>query len=445
MGGRVVKELLQKIKRKIVAFGRRILNRRTTSSMQQLEQLVKKHSESIQWFSDTLAAKSYLIDCNTDELRKQRAEFKKIQIQFKEAVEKTHSDEMRIFQIVPTLNAGDAIGNYTLYIRDTLADMGISADIYCYENLSGLPDIKTVDELPVTTEKDMIFLHMAAENDFVEVMEAYRAKKILFYHNITPSHFFHGFDEFAEGVTKRGRIQLDYLKRKVDACIADSEYNKSELRELGYGVPIYVVPIPFEKEDYSNIESVKVKEKLSDGKKNILFVGRIAPNKKMEDLIESYQMYYDNYDKNVRLILLGNYNASDKYYQYLQTKLRPEDDIVFTGKIKTEEWITYYKYADLFLCLSEHEGFCVPLIEAMSYQIPIIAYDSSAVGETLGDAGILLKSKNPEEVARTIHQIFNDKECVDEIRKKQQQRIHAFDSKLVAQKLNNVVTRIGEE
>lgn len=458
-----MKELIRKIVRKVVLFGvRDILHEMdelSENNYQKLEQvlteqanrlseqanLISEHSNSIQYFAETLAEKSFLIGCNASEIKRQVVEIKKIQIQLKEATNKEEICESRIFQIVPVFKSGDAIGNYALFIKSVMDNYGLPSEIYCYENLSDLKEIKNIEEFPVTNSKDAILLHMAAENEFAEIMEAYSAKKVLFYHNITPSHFFDGFDDFAEQSTKRGRIQVDTLKQTVDACITVSEYNKAELQDMGYNVPIHVVPIPFKKEDYTGIESEQVKAMLTDGKKNILFVGRIAPNKKMEDLIESYQTYYDGYDKNVRLILLGNYNTNDKYYNYLKEKIRPGDDIIFTGHIKNEEWITYYKYADLFLCLSEHEGFCVPLVEAMSYQIPIVAYDSSAVGETLGQAGILLKGKNPNVVAKAIHQIFNDKEYVDEIRNKQQERMHTFDSKLVAENLKNIVKKIVED
>lgn len=444
-----MKKLVRKIVKKVVLFGiRDTLNEidgLSKENYQKLELVLEEQAKSIQYFAETLAEKSFLIGCNSNELKRQINEIKKIQIQLREMVNKVETSENHIYQIVPVFKSGDAIGNYALFIKHVMDNYGIPSEIYCYENLSGLKDIKNIEEFPVTSSKDAILLHMAAENEFAEIMEAYSAKKVLFYHNITPSHFFDGFDDFAEQSTKKGRVQVETLRQKVDFCVTDSEYNKSELRDMGYNVPIYVVPIPFEKADYASIESEQVKAMLADGKKNLLFVGRIAPNKKMEDLIETYQRYYDEYDKDVRLILLGNYNANDKYYSYLKEKIRPKDDIIFTGHIKTEEWITYYKYADLFLCLSEHEGFCVPLVEAMSYQIPIIAYDSSAVGETLGQAGILLKDKNSNAVARAIYQIFNDKECVDEIRKKQQERIHTFDSKLVAEQLKNIVKKIVED
>lgn len=451
-----MKEFLRKVIRKVVLFGiggalnemdERCKKNYCKQELMLKEQadLLSEHANSIQYFAETLAEKSFLIGCNSDEIKRQVVEIKKIQIQLKEVLCKEETSESHIYQVVPVFKSGDAIGNYALFIKRILDDYDILNEIYCYENLSDLQVIKNIKDFPITSSKDAILLHMAAENEFADIMDAHSAKKVLFYHNITPSYFFEGFDDFAEQSTKRGRIQVDTLKQTVDACITDSEYNKTELQDMGYNVPIHVVPIPFKKEDYTGIESEQVKAMLTDGKKNILFVGRIAPNKKMEDLIESYQTYCDGYDKNVRLILLGNYNTNDKYYNYLKEKIRPGDDIIFTGHIKSEEWITYYKYADLFLCLSEHEGFCVPLVEAMSYQIPIVAYDSSAVGETLGQAGILLKSKNPNVVAKAIHQIFNDKEYVDEIRSKQQERMHTFDSKLVAENLRNIVEKIVED
>lgn len=451
-----MKEFIRKVVRKVVMFGVGANLTKTDESIKEIAQkheliqkqharLLNEHANSIQYFADTLADKSFLIGCNSDEIRKQIIEIKKIQVQLKELEYQSKESEGCVYQVVPVFKSGDAIGNFALFIKRILDGYGISSEIYCYENLSDLNEIHDMKDFPATCSKDVILLHMAAENEFVEIMEAYSAQKGLFYHNITPSHFFHEFDEFAERSTEKGRVQVELLKSKVDFCITVSEYNKFELQNMGYEVPVHVVPIPFEKKDYDNIESEHVKEKLIDGKKNILFVGRIAPNKKIEDLIEAYQVYYDNYDEDVRLILLGNYNNNDKYYNYLKEKVRSQDYIVFTGHINTEEWITYYKYADVFLCLSEHEGFCVPLVEAMAYQIPIIAYDSSAVGETLGDAGILLRDKKADVVARAIDELFKSDELANAIRKKQRQRMKKFDSKIIAENIKNIVAKVVED
>ena len=140
---------------------------------------------------------------------------------------------------------------------------------------------------------------------------------MLFYHNITPSEFFEGFDEEAEQSTKTGREQLKKLISVVDCCITDSKYNREDLRQIGYTCPIHVLPIPFEKKNYEGIEVPAVKETLSDGKTNLIFVGRIAPNKKIEDVIRCYQIYKQIYNPNARLILVGGYQPEGKYYQYL--------------------------------------------------------------------------------------------------------------------------------
>ena len=219
-----------------------------------------------------------------------------------------------------------------------------------------------------------------------------------------------------------------FLADKVDYCLADSEFNKQNLRELGYKVPIDVLPIIIPFDDYKKEPNQDIMEKYKDGKHNIIFTGRIAPNKYHQDIITAFACYKKYYDSEARLFLVGSYKETDTYYRKLKkyVELLAVEDIVFTGHIKFEEILAYYRVADVFVCMSEHEGFCVPLVEAMFFGIPIIAYNCTAVPITLGDGGILIDKKNPIETAALINRLISDNVLRDRIRENQKKQLEDF-------------------
>jgi len=215
----------------------------------------------------------------------------------------------------------------------------------------------------------------------------------------------------------------------VDYCLADSDYNKQELIEMGYKCQIDVLPLLIPFEDYDKVPSAKVLEKyMDDGYTNLLFVGRIAPNKKQEDIIKVFNYYKKNINSKSRLIFVGNAGGMELYYEKLQcyVKALELDDVIFTGHVGFEEILAYYRLADVFLCMSEHEGFGVPLVEAMWFDIPIIAYNSSAIPWVLGDSGVLVNNKNSILWSRLIEKILQDTVLQNEILQEQRQRLSEF-------------------
>lgn len=210
-----------------------------------------------------------------------------------------------------------------------------------------------------------------------------------------------------------------FLADKVDYCLAVSEFNKQNLRELGYKVPIDVLPVIIPFDDYKRKPNQDILERYKDGKHNIIFTGRVAPNKCHQDVIAAFACYKKYYDSKARLFLVGSYNETDTYYRKLKKyiELLGLDDVVFTGHIKFEEILAYYSVADVFVCMSEHEGFCVPLIEAMFFGVPIIAYNCTAVPSTLGDAGILVDKKDSIETAALINKVILDSNLRELIKK----------------------------
>lgn len=337
---------------------------------------------------------------------------------------------MRVIQIVPTLAYGDAIGNDVFALKKALIDMGYETQIFASSIVPPL-DYKAatdIKRMPKMKENDVIIYHLSTGTQLNYDLAKYKGRKIVIYHNITPARFFRGYDSFFEQISEWAIEGARYLADKIDYCLAVSEFNKQDLQKLGYSMPIDVLPIIIPFDDYKQKPNQEIMEKYSDGRHNIIFTGRIAPNKCHEDVIAAFACYKKYYASKARLFLVGSFKESDTYYRKLKkyVEILKVDDVVFTGHIKFDEILAYYQIADVFLCMSEHEGFCVPLVEAMFFKVPIIAYNCTAVPMTLGDGGILINNKNPLEIAALINRIMIDKDLKIEIQKKQQRRLEDF-------------------
>lgn len=354
---------------------------------------------------------------------------------------------MRIIQLMPTLSFGDAVGNDAIALQNTIVGMGYRTKIYA-ENV---PDrylregiAKKVEDMPVLTSEDVLIYHLSTGTNLNNILPSLTCQKICIYHNITPPSFFAGYDRRSFRLTQQAYIQVEKLKDVFDCCIADSEYNKQDLLDMGYRCPIYVLPILIPFEDYKKMPDAKVKRWYADGRTNLLFVGRVAPNKCHQDVISAFAVYKKQYDADARLFLVGSYRNEESYYLSLCDYYRrlglTDSDVVFLGHISFEEILAYYTMADVFVCMSEHEGFCVPLVEAMCFQVPIVAYHSSAVPETLKGAGLLLEDKHPAYVAAAIHRLLNDEALRIDLQKKAERRLSEFSYSVISQCFEKLLT-----
>lgn len=342
---------------------------------------------------------------------------------------------MKIYQLLPTLSFGDAVSNDTLALEKVIKKMGYKTEIFAESIDSRLPKgtAKFVEKLPKLNDKDIIIYHLSTGTKLNYKMGELRCRKLVIYHNITPPYFFEEYSIKSAQLCQSGLEGALYLSDKTDYCLAVSEYNKKDLINMGYKCPIDVLPILIPFDDYKKTPSAKVISKYSDGYTNILFTGRIAPNKKQEDVIRAFYNYKKFYNPKSRLILVGSHNGMERYYHRLKSYINALEleDVVFPGHIKFDEILAYYKVADVFLCQSEHEGFCVPLVEAMYFNVPIVAYDSSAIKGTLGNGGFVLKEKNPVETAGVIDRIVRDTSLREQIIKAQQERLRDFDNQVI--------------
>lgn len=349
------------------------------------------------------------------------------------------NNEPKVVQVVSSLNFGDAVGNDVMAIKRALTEEGILTGIYAANIHPKIPFgmAHPYSELPELTENDIVIYHFASEDPLAEQVKNLPCKKVLRYHNVTPPEFFRPYNQDATVNTTRGLKQVKELAGFMDYAMVASDFNKHDLLDMGYTCDMDVVPclIPFK--DYEQTPDASVIETYKDGWTNIVFVGRIAPNKKFEDIIDAFAVYKEKYNPKSRLLLVGSYGENDLYYLKLKKQVEKKkiEDVIFTGHISFAAILAYYKVADVFLCMSEHEGFCVPLVEAMYFEKPIIAYKSTAIPYTLGDAGMLLESKEPTYVASKIYELVQSESMQEEYISNAKRRLQDFQYNVVKEKI----------
>ncbi|MDI6867884.1 glycosyltransferase [Methanoculleus sp.] len=344
----------------------------------------------------------------------------------------------KVHQILPSLAPGDAIGNEVLLMRDLLRSWGYESDIFA-QHIH--PDVQARPYKEYELEsspQNLLIYHFSIGSEVSNFIKGLPDRKIMIYHNITPPHFFRGINDNLMFLLDEGRKELGSLSREFDLALADSEYNRIELEGAGYPetglLPLLI--------DFSKYQSFNpdIVEKYSDGRVNILFVGRISPNKKHEDIIKTFY-YYKCINPKARLLLPGGYDGCELYFQSLRSLVQRLglSDVYFLEKVPFKDLVSYYMVSDVFLCMSEHEGFNVPLVESMFFDVPIIAYNSSAIPYTLGDAGILVKSKRYVEIAELINLIVGDPDIRGKLVHRQKERFQAFKYDTIVKQFYSII------
>ena len=343
---------------------------------------------------------------------------------------------MRIVQIVPTFLNGDAVGNNCRAIEAILREAGYETDIYAENIDPRLPPkaAHQIADIGKLGDRDVQLYHMATASRMD--LTSYGGNIVFQYHNITPPYFFKDIDTVTEEACKQGLDEMKSFKDLPILCWADSEFNKSDLIQAGYTCPIHTVPILVPFEDYEQPEDKKVLEEYDDDYVNFLFVGRVVPNKAFEDVILTFAWYQKHINDNCRLFLVGN-TSMISYVNKLRNYIRLLDvrNVIFPGHISFNAILSYYKLADIFLCMSQHEGFCVPLLEAMYFHVPIIARNTTAIPYTLGNSGVLVDDNDPVTAALLADKIINNSKLRESIVRKQDRRLEDFSHEKIKKQI----------
>ena len=326
--------------------------------------------------------------------------------------------DVEVHQVLATLSYGDAIGNQVLRIRDALTSAGYVSRIYVQTADPRFED-ETEDyrDLLADSRPDNVLIHhFSIGSRASRIAFALPERMLLAYHNITPPEYFVGVSGTLVQLCYSGRRELRAYAGRCELALGASEYSRVELERMGFPRTDVLPALP----GFGHLDvppNRLLADGFDDGRTNILFVGRMIPNKRIDDLIRFFHVYRTRYNAHARLLLVGGQSGFRDYVATLHHLLATLDtrDVHLIDHVSNEELTALYDVADLFLCASEHEGFCVPLVEAFYKRIPVVAFAAAAVPGTLDGGGVLYEHKDPRHVAAILHAVLSDAALRDEV------------------------------
>ncbi len=350
-----------------------------------------------------------------------------------------------VHQVVDTLAPGSAVSNCVLAAQEILQNAGFISGVYASVWERGI----SRQRLPRQRAGRTLWLyHFSVGSPLTAWVEKHAKPDglVLWYHNLTPPGYFAATDPLLAARLVSGREEVRRLADRTCGAIADSAFNAAELAELGYR-DVQVVPPVFLQGRYRLSPPPSLLSQYKGGGPNWLFVGRLVPNKAQTEVIAAFHAYKRLAPK-ARLFLVGEEGASRAYRRWLENQiayLGLQADVVLVGQVPQAELNGYYQLADCFVSMSEHEGFGVPLVEAMYFDVPVIAYDATAVAETLGGAGVLLRGRDPYLVAEVADLVLRDEGLRQAVIARQRQRLADFAYEKVAARLLAAVRQLLQE
>jgi glycosyltransferase involved in cell wall biosynthesis len=354
---------------------------------------------------------------------------------------------MIVNQWIPAAHRSDAVGDNARRLRDLCRQWGHESEIYALTiDVDMAGEVRRWEEADAR-RGDVTLLHYAVPSPMTEALARLPGARVLQYHNVTPARFFAPFDPAIAEMAAAGRRELASLVGRVDLALGVSEYNRRELDALGFA-PTGVLPLVVDRARLRGGRAVPALERLlQDGLANILFVGRIAPNKKIEDHIRLAEHFKRYVDTQYRFLFVGRYDAVPRYYAAVRAliaeyKMLP-DRFWFTGAVPDAELSAYYRNAHAYVSLSEHEGFCAPLVEAMAMDVPVLAYAEAAVPETLGGAGVSFAPKDLEYAAELLGALVYDEPLRRDVIAGQRRRLQDFADERVEIALKQVLADVA--
>jgi glycosyltransferase involved in cell wall biosynthesis len=317
----------------------------------------------------------------------------------------------QIHQVLATLGYGDAIGHEVIGIRRVLREAGYDSEIFVESADSRLEHMtRDYRDLASFSSPDNILIHhFSIGSRASRIAYALPDRMVLVYHNITPPEYFVDVHPLLVRQCYRGRRELSAYAERCDLALGDSEFNRQELEAMGFPRTAVLPVVP----GFSHLDvppDRRIAADFDDAWTNVIFVGRVVPNKRFDDVIRQFHAYQLLFNPRSRLLLVGSYSGFERYHAMLQELVARlgAAHVLFLGQVSDAELAACYDVADVFLCASEHEGFCVPLVEAFYKGIPVVAYAASAVPATMDGAGVLYTTKHPAHVGALIDQVVSN-------------------------------------
>ncbi len=314
----------------------------------------------------------------------------------------------KIHQLLHTLSYGDAISGEALALQRCLRAHGAESEIFAINVHPRYKDLAhRYQEFPKDFAGEVV-LHYSLGSPLNSLYAGLQASvRTLIYHNLTPSRWFENVNPRIASEIESGLVELPELCRVSDRLLADSPFNAGELR--AFGANATVLELPIDPVRWSEPANAGISALLkADSGINLLHVGRLAPNKCVEDIIKAFYFLHYHVERNSTLWLVG-IDIDTELYSFslkrLARELEVDQAIRFVGSMADSEVRALYEGCSAYVCMSEHEGFCLPLVEAMHFGLPVVAYASSAVPDTLGGAGVLVSEKRHAELAELIMEV----------------------------------------
>lgn len=352
-----------------------------------------------------------------------------------------------IHQLVAGYSNGDAISNEARFMREIFRSWGYPSEIFCSPEHT-LPELRTdaiaLDQCAnLIQPEDVVLLHLSIGSPANQVFLELRARKVILYHNVTPPHFFYGINEQIARALQRGVDDVARLAGSAEINLADSHFNAQELEALNYDA-VQVLPLVLDLDRLRKGLNRKILRRYDDGLINILFVGRCAPNKRIEDLLTAFYFFQKYVEPASRLIHAGSFAGTERYQALLTTISRDLQlqNIDVLSSIPQDELNACYRSAHVFLCMSEHEGFCIPVMESMVHRTPVLAFAEAAVPETLDGAGVLFREKHFDLLAEMMGQLARPGTFREEILAGQDARVARYEDRKLDQELRKLLAPV---
>ncbi len=343
-----------------------------------------------------------------------------------------------IHQLLPRLSWGDAVGNQVRYLQSLLRAWGYASEVYASqwdEECGG--QVRPADAWPKEAREDSVLLiHHSFESRLVPLIARGPGRKVLVYHNVTPAPLFEGFDRKVAAACEAAREELLALRPLVEAAFAYSHFSAEELTAAGFA-RVDVLPFALDWSAFHAPADPAFEAEFDDGCVNILFVGRAVPSKRIDDVMRVFAAYQRLYQPRSRLLIAGYLNRETPYGTYLHgvKELLGAERIHLLGRVSASQLSACYSVATAYLSMSRHEGFGVPLLEAMERGVPVVAYGAAAVPETMGGAGLATRTRDPVEVAQLLAVLEREPKLRAKVLAGQRARLKSLGQAAVAERV----------
>jgi len=356
----------------------------------------------------------------------------------------------RVTQLLPAAHTGDATGDSALYLAAALRDVGYEAAVHALtidEGLRGV--VQPMEAFAAPGPDDLTLLHFAIPSPLSGLLQDADGTRAIVYHNLTPPELLLPFCPDVAKLTARGAAELRELAAsgRVDAAIGVSDFNCAGLRAAGFEDP-RTLPLALDLSQYDVESDPIVAAQEATAPTTFLTVGRVAPNKRLESFVRAAAYYVDHIDPHSQFVIVGGNRGLERYSDAvaeLAASLGLDGRLRWAGRVPLADLVGWYRSADVYMCTSEHEGFCAPLLEAMHFGVPILARHAAAVPETLGEAGLTFVDDDPATLAEMMHLLATDAPTRERLIASGRQRVALFAPDTVMRRwLDAVDEMIGE-